>query len=114
MSAETFVGRGNAIDQLHAVLNSEVTRGGRLTILSIEGAGGVGKTSLLDHVLLGHDFMHRNYLSLRVDGSHGTAEAGLFAGVCRLVDSARAKAVQAKPPGHYFPAVKKAVQTLEA
>src|SRR5438034_1294126 len=97
--ATAFVGRERPVERLHEVLDGRPFGGGKLTILSIEGPGGVGKTRLLDHVLVGGRFTHRNYLVMRLDGGANTVSAGLFGGVSRLVNSARATRIQAKPAG---------------
>ena len=44
-----------------------------LTVQSIEGPGGIGKTYLFDHVRTTNDLSNRNYLTLRIDGSDPSA-----------------------------------------
>jgi hypothetical protein len=108
-----FVGRSDAVEALTQVLNGSCAGPGKLGVLSIEGPGGIGKTSLLDHVLQTRDFSDRQYLQLRADGGITTSESGYLAGLNHLVDSAYGPALQDKPAGHYFPSSKKTLRVAE-
>ena len=121
MGADHFVGRGDAITRLRAVLSGDAKApdGGRLTVPSVEGPGGIGKTSLFDHALRGVDLAARKYLTLRIDGREQAAgpdrgEADIVRAVARMADGAAAAAIVRRPPGYYFPAVDRVVQAVDA
>src|ERR1017187_7726323 len=46
-----FVGRQDAVARLKDLLTGVQKATGKVTVLSIEGPGGIGKTCLFDHVL---------------------------------------------------------------
>ncbi len=94
-----FVGRGDAVQQLRDVLSGKKASGGKLTVQSIEGPGGIGKTSLLEHAIDGIDLSSRNYLTLKVDGNASNALT-LTEVIWRLVNSV---AIQRRLPGDSFP-----------
>lgn len=113
MSTEHFIGRKNAIKQLQDVLLGQKKSGGNLTIQSIEGPGGIGKTSLFDHVFDSVDFKKQNYLILRVDGNSLSTDMVDHA-VTTLIDSAKANNPLKNPPRHYFPTVQNVSNNIES
>lgn len=112
MSTRHFVGRKSVAKQLQSVLNGEKKAGGQLTIQSIEGPGGIGKTCLFDHVADGVDLNSRNYLTLRIDGNLLTSDTVEQAVIC-LVDSAKANMSLEHTPRYYFPTVQQVIKEIE-
>ena len=88
MSVDHFVGRQDAVRWLTDVLMGRERADGKLSIQSIEGPGGIGKTCLFNHVLANTDLADRNYLTLRIDGNNPAAGSVVRA-VARMVDSTR-------------------------
>lgn len=108
MPVDHFVGRQDDINRLAAVLTGEERAAGKLTVQSIEGPGGIGKTCLFDHVLKTTDLGGRNYLTLKIDGNvdgNDPSAKSLVKTVARLVASAEADALRDRPAGFYFPPV---------
>ena len=66
-----FVGRADPAATLLSWLRDE-PKSGQLAIGSISGAGGVGKSSLLEHVLRTADLRDRKFLTLRLQGMSGS------------------------------------------
>jgi hypothetical protein len=113
MTAKRFVGRDEAVRRLKSVIVGEIRAEGRLTILSIEGSGGIGKTFLLDHVLGRTDLIGQRYLTCRLSGSD-VAASSLVRAVVHLADGAQAPAVRSKPSGFYFPMVHLTAKAIES
>lgn len=67
MSENHFVGRDDAIKRLHEVISGQLTSSDRVTIQSVEGPGGIGKSFLFNHALSTADLTSRNYITLRLD-----------------------------------------------
>jgi hypothetical protein len=107
-----FVGRHEPLQRLVAVLTGRERAEGRLTIQSIEGPGGIGKTFLFNHALSGVDLGNRNYLTLRIDGGDPSART-LVRAVARMVDGAEAAAIRDRVSGYYFPSVDRVVKAIE-
>ena len=112
MSTEHFVGRSDALKRLNAVLTGGDVARGNLTIQSVEGPGGIGKTFLFDHAVGGLDHTTRNYPTLRIDGNDASART-LVRAVSRMVKSADAEAIRDKASGYYFPAVDRVIKAIE-
>ncbi len=113
MSVGHFVGRNDAVKRVQDVLTGrEAAPDGNLTILSIEGPGGIGKTCLFDHAIRGLDLGSRNYLTLRTNGSDPSARTPDRA-VARMVNGARAEVIRGTP-GSYFPLTARVVKASEA
>lgn len=112
MVAEHFVGRHDAVRRLADVLAGRDRAKGKLTVQSVEGPGGIGKTCLFDHVLATTDLADRNYLTLRIGGNDLSARSVVRA-VARMVDSAEAEAIQRRPPGYYFPSVDRTTKVID-
>ncbi|MEN9314298.1 MAG: ATPase domain, partial [Pseudomonadota bacterium] len=81
------VGRSQQSESLRRVLLGQTRGDGRLTIQSIEGPGGIGKTTLLDHVRSGTPLTDRRYLRLSLRGQ-GSGLTSAFQAVQSLVKSA--------------------------
>ncbi len=112
MGAQHFVGRADALRQVHDVLTGVGTAGGNLTVQSIEGPGGIGKTFLFDHALAGIDLTARNYLTLRIN-SNEPSELTLLRAIERMVNNAEADAIRHRPSRYYFPSVDRVVTAIE-
>ena len=112
MSAERFVGRNDAVRRIHDVLTGREAANGNLTVLSIEGTGGIGKTYLFNHAIGCVDLTNRNYLVLRTDGGDPSART-LVRALARMVDGASAEAIRGKPSGYYFPSVDRVGKTID-
>lgn len=65
-----FVGRADPVAKVTAWLRNEPERG-PLAIASISGPGGVGKSSLLAHVLRNTELREQSFLTLRLQGIDG-------------------------------------------
>src|SRR5437763_295481 len=113
MAAEHFVGRSADVARLAAVLTGRESTDGKLTVLSVEGPGGIGKTCLFDHVLGATDLADRRYLTLRVDGNGPDAQCPVRA-VARMAAGADAGPIRGRPPGYYFPAVDRVAKAADA
>ena len=112
MSAqEHFVGRQEGIARLQAALTGELRARGPLTIQSIEGPGGIGKSYLFAHVLSRADLSEQHFLRLTLDGN-APAAGSLITALGRMVDSADASGLRDKPAGYYFPTVKSVLKIV--
>jgi hypothetical protein len=111
MTAHKFVGRHEATERLRAILKGEIQTG-RLTIQSIEGPGGIGKTCLFDHVITTTDLTPQHYLKLHLDGNE-PSQTSLIRLVDRMIDGADAEAIRDRPPGYYFQKVDQVVKAME-
>jgi hypothetical protein len=114
MSRTSFVGRQDATRHLLAALRGEESAPGKLSVLSVEGPGGIGKTFLFDHVLATNDLSEGKYLTLRVDGGAGGDSVHLFPGVDRMVNAASAPAIRGRPAGYYFAQTKQVLDKAES
>ncbi|HVJ82555.1 MAG TPA: hypothetical protein VNC50_15910 [Planctomycetia bacterium] len=112
MAKETFVGRQGDLQKLQKVLLGENRARGALSLLSIEGPGGIGKTALFDHAMATSHLTPRRYLTLRLASRDNLTAAGPFAIIDSLASSARAEAIANKPAGFYFPNVKLVLQVV--
>ncbi|HPE71764.1 MAG TPA: hypothetical protein PK018_06280 [Candidatus Competibacter sp.] len=112
MGIEHFVGRDDAMKRIQDVLTGREAAGGKLTVQSIEGPGGIGKTFLFNNAISRVDLTNRNYLILRIDGS-APPPRSLVRMVARMVDGAEAAAIQDRPSGYYFPSVDRVVKAIE-
>ncbi len=112
MPSDHFVGRSDAVARLHDVLHGREKGDGHLTIQSIEGPGGIGKTRLFDRALATTDLSERAYLTLRVDGND-PGEFSLVRVIARLIDSAEAPAIRSRPAGYYFPKTGNVLKIIE-
>ena len=113
MTSTHFVGRFETIERLRAVLNGQTRADGNLTVQSIEGPGGIGKTFLLNHVVTTTPLAGRQYLQLRIDGNDLSA-ASLIRAVSRMIDSADAEASRRHLDRSCFPEVTRVIEAIEA
>lgn len=104
MATNSFIGRLDAERQLQAVLLGTQRSPGKVTVQSIEGPGGIGKTTFFDHVFTKTDLGSRNFLVLRTSGVD-EAQHSPFRTLRLLVDSASGVHLPSKAPGQYFPSV---------
>ena len=112
MGIDHFVGRQDDVSRLINVLNGKERADGKLTVQSIEGSGGIGKSCLLNHVLGAFDLAGRNYLTLKIDGNDPSA-ISLVRAVARMADGAAAEAIRDRPSGYYFPSVDRVTKAME-
>ncbi len=116
MAVDHFVGRQDAVTHLARVLNGLERAEGKLSVQSIEGPGGIGKTSLFNHVIDTTVLDNRNYLTLKIDGNVDPKDPraqSLVRSVARLVDSAEADAIRHQPSGFYFQSVGRVSKAIE-
>ncbi|WP_337319811.1 hypothetical protein [Variovorax sp. CCNWLW186] len=108
-----FVGRQDSAARLKAVLRGEErSRSGKLSVLSVEGPGGIGKTSFFDHVSQEIDLDARNFLVVRIGGNGDTGKSVQHA-VRSLTAQPSSKNLPLRPPGAYFPGLLEAVTAYE-
>jgi hypothetical protein len=112
MGVEHFVGRDDAVKRLNNVLTGRESADGILTVQSIEGPGGIGKTFLVNHAIACADLINRNYLTLRIDGNDPSSKT-LVRKVARMADGAKADAIRDRGAGYYFPTVDRVVKAIE-
>jgi hypothetical protein len=77
----------------------------RVNIVAVSGAGGVGKTFLVDHVLDAIDLEHSGYLKLAADGMSSQLRAD-FVGLIDQKLALRTLHRPAKPGKDYFPSIR--------
>lgn len=112
MAKAKFVGRQEETVRLQAVLKGELAAGRRLVVQSIEGPGGIGKTSCYDHALESVDLSGRQYLSMRISGQ-SSVPGSVARAVTQLIETAEADALRGQPAGRYFPSVSRVVKVME-
>lgn len=119
MGKGAFVGRESEGDRIRQIVERGEKRKG-LVVQSIEGPGGVGKSSLFRRSLREVDLAAHGYLKLEVTGSAYSVKdsggndslAAIDQVVAALVASADNDAVAAKPPGYFFPATRDAITAV--
>lgn len=98
---EKFVGRQQFVKQIQNLIN-DTNSNKKLRILSIEGSGGLGKSTLLDHTL-SNEILHDNqYLILRIDGNASNV-GDIYDIISTLINSASSAVTLSKKPGQLFP-----------
>lgn len=108
-----FVGRKNTAKYLESVLRGDTkSKFGALTVLSIEGPGGVGKTSFFEHVRDGLNLDFRKFLVMRI-GGNGDSRKSVLHAIRTLIESAHNKELPQKPAGFYFPTLTAALGEYE-
>jgi hypothetical protein len=107
------VGRQSDIAKIKKVLLGENRSRGQLSIMSIEGPGGIGKTALFEHAAGASHLAPRRYLQLKVS-SRGSARITPSGMMEDLIKSAKSPAIESKSVGHFFPHTLKAVSAVEA
>ncbi|RZG86454.1 ATP-binding protein [Acinetobacter venetianus] len=102
-----FIGRDSSISLLQDLIrkNNEFCQ---LSIQSIEGIGGVGKSTLLEYAIPRDLLDHYNYLVLKVDGT-STKSKNIYEIVFDLISSAKSDALQNKEARQIFPNTMKVI-----
>jgi len=100
MTNNHFTGRQDSVKVLQSVLLGNESKG-NLTIQTIDGPGGIGKSYLLDHVMKNVNLSQRKYLTLKVNGNKGFPRS-LASCIDDLVTFADAVPLKKKPSKHYF------------
>lgn len=100
--AETRILRDGEVSRLTEILENP---GDPVTICAISGAGGVGKTFLVEHVLNSIGLEHSGYLKLSADGV-STHLRGDFIGLVDQKFAVRTLHSPATPGRDYFPSVR--------
>lgn len=98
---EKFIGRQPSIKQIQDLINNK-NHHKKLRILSIEGSGGLGKSTLLDHALTPEILHDNQYLTLRIDGTSSHI-GDIYDTISTLINSASSMVTSSKKPGQLFP-----------
>lgn len=106
------VGRSEQSDALRRVLLGQTRGNGPLTIQSIEGPGGIGKTTLLDHVRAGTPLSDRRYLRLSLRGE-GAGDTSAARALVALVKSASIEGLADSSLPSRFPEVQRVSAELD-
>lgn len=115
---EGFVGRQRESQVLKELLSSPSKRG--LSIQSIEGPSGIGKSSVLAKAMGAVDLDNLGYIKIElvgadrgVGGSSGDFNAAAIDQiVASIVRSAVGPGIGLKPPGYYFPKTHDAIEAV--
>jgi len=110
---ETFVGRQADAARIKKVLMGENRAKGSLSVMSIEGPGGIGKTVLFDHAHAAAHLGPRKFLTLRISTRENPQSATPFSLLDTMLSSAKGEAIADKPAGHYFPKAKEALAAVD-
>jgi len=113
LAGETFVGRQADAAKIKKVLMGENRAKGSLSVMSIEGPGGIGKTVLFDHAYAAAHLGPRRFLTMRISTRENPQWATPFSLIDSMVSSAKAEAIAGKPAGHYFPNAKQALSAVD-
>ena len=113
LPGETFVGRKADVAKIQKVLSGEHRAKGSLSVMSIEGPGGIGKTALFDHTQHSTHLAPRRFLTLRVSTRENPHAATPFTFLDTMISTAKADAISDKPAGHYFPHAKLALSAVD-
>lgn len=100
---EATILRENEIARVKAVL--EPTSNDKVHICAISGAGGVGKTFLVDHTISVIDLEHSGYVKLAADGLSAQLRAD-FIGLVDQKFAIRTLHPPARPGKDYFPSIR--------
>lgn len=110
LNSSSFVGRTKELERLRQVLLRDDSRG--LVIQSIEGPGGIGKSSIFNRALADLDLVSQGFLILRMDGNQPEG-AGLEHLIRSLIDSAEFDKIPDKPIREIFPRTTDAISSAE-
>jgi hypothetical protein len=113
LSGETFVGRQADVAKIQRVLLGESRAKGSLSVMSVEGPGGIGKTALFDHALKSTHVGPRRFLTMRVSTKENPDAATPFTFIDTMISGAKADAIADKPAGHYFPNARLALSIVD-
>jgi hypothetical protein len=101
-----FVGRKNDVQRIR-----EWVQGygwvGKVNAISIEGPGGVGKSTLCEHALGPEDLAARGYLRAEIAGQDDPSDASVFSWFERLVNAALSRLDE---PGSAFAQTRRVIQ----
>src|SRR5205085_2706301 len=112
MNSSRFVGRTEAVQRLSAVLDGSQKADGTLTIQSVEGPGGIGKTYLLERVIGTTALGHRNYVPFGIEGN-GLEPRTLDCAVQRLLDSVNHRAQLKRAVGYKFTDTRRVLEAVQ-
>ncbi len=87
---KVFVGRSNDLERIRAWVEGQDWIG-NVAAISVEGPGGVGKSTLVEHALAPDDVAARGYLRATIAGQDDPSDASIFSWFERLVASASAR-----------------------
>jgi predicted NAD-dependent protein-ADP-ribosyltransferase YbiA (DUF1768 family) len=113
LAGETFVGRKADVAKIQKVLSGEHRAKGSLSVMSIEGPGGIGKTALFDHTVHSTHLGPRRFLTMRISTKENPQAATPFTFIDTMISTAKADAIADKPAGHYFPHAKLALSAVD-
>jgi len=101
MNHKVYIERVDFTNKLRTLLLAEDNYNGKLRIQSIEGPGGIGKTSLLEHVLGKINLSQRKYLTLSINGNE-LSKKWIFSAINHMIENAKCDAQLPKPMRSYF------------
>lgn len=99
---DLYVGRDNFSQSLIRLLGGN--RKKNLSIQSIEGPGGIGKSALLEHVMRSADLSQRKYLILKINGNDESTR-NIFSTINSMINNANYPIKLQIPSSSYFPSV---------
>lgn len=106
-----YIGRVDHVESLRNLLLTDRPKNG-LIIQSIEGPGGIGKSTLLDYSLSRMDLSPQNFLTLRLNGGD-LAHGGVFPAIEKMINSARSSNNDKTFIVKYFNNTNKVLKTYE-
>ena len=107
-----FVGRDNLVHHIRELFKRN-NHQQKLRIQSIEGSGGLGKTTLLEHAIYPELLEDHQYLSLKINGDYA-ANTDIYDLVSALINSAHSTVTRHKKPGELFPKTNNVIQAYQA
>lgn len=109
---DKFVGRDNLVHQIRALFNETQTTK-KLRIQSIEGSGGLGKSTLLEHAITPELLADHHYLCLKIDGHHSQND-DIYDLVSALIHSASSAVTRHKKSSELFPKTSNVIKAYQA
>lgn len=95
-----YIGRVGHVESLRNLLLTDRPKN-ELVVQSIEGPGGIGKSTLLDYSLSRMDLSPQNFLILRLNGGD-LVHGGVFPAIEKMVGSAKSSSNDGLPVAKYF------------
>jgi hypothetical protein len=110
MSQNHFIGREDGLNRLKEFFQGN----SKLSILSIEGPGGIGKTTLFEHMMGQVEFDSQKLLTLHIDGNK-LASNNLQSAISKVIDGAKFKDISKKykTPRELFPNVQSILASID-